>query len=262
MTGNNPIRTIIADDEPLVRQGIHEGLAGHDDVQIVAETRDGLETLQAVSEHAPDLLFLDVQMPELDGFEVVARIEQEPPPVLVFVTAFEQYALRAFQAHAIDYLLKPFDPARLELALEKVRAQIAFRRSGGAPDREPERKLIDSLRASQPARVDRFVVRCAGRFVIVPLEKIQWIEAAGNYVHLHTGEAQYLLRETLSGLLTHLPQDEFVRIHRSTIVRISAIKELERLFAGDFLVRLHDGRELTLSRNHRREFESAIGREL
>ena len=254
------IRVLLADDEPLVRQGIRDILRDVPDVEIVAEARDGLEALQLVTEHSPDLLFLDVQMPEVDGFEVLARIEADPPPAVIFVTAYETYALRAFQAHAIDYLLKPFDRTRLEVALDRARAQLAFRLPD-ASERSPEQKLVETLR-KEPPRTDRFVVRHAGRFVIVPLDQVQWIEAAGNYVHLHTKDGQYLLRETLTGLLTQLDASLFVRIHRSTIVRISCIKELERLFAGDFLVRLVDGRELTLSRNHRREFEAAIGREL
>lgn len=260
MTEPNQIRVLIADDEPLVRQGIADILREIPDVTIVGEARDGLEALSLIHEHRPDLLLLDVQMPEIDGFEVVARIELDPPPVVVFVTAYETYALRAFQAHAIDYLLKPFDRSRLEVALQRARAQLAFR-GGDDKAKLAHQKLVEALR-STPPRTDRFVVRHAGRFVIVPLEKVKWIEAAGNYVHLHTDDGQYLLRETLTGLLAQLDANEFVRIHRSTIVRISAIKELERLFAGDFLVRLVDGRELTLSRNHRREFEAAIGREL
>ena len=260
MADTQKIRVLIADDEPLVRQGIRDILCEVADIAIVAEARDGLEALSAVHEQRPDLLLLDVQMPEVDGFEVVARMELDPAPAVVFVTAYETYALRAFQAHAIDYLLKPFDRARLEVALQRARAQLAFRNGDGLV-RTAHERLVDALR-TQPTRTDRFVVRHAGRFVIVPLEKVQWIEAAGNYVHLHTAEGQYLLRETLTGLLAQLDSGVFVRIHRSTIVRISAVKELERLFAGDFLIRLVDGRELTLSRNHRREFEAAIGREL
>ena len=254
------IKTLLVDDEPLVRQGIREFLEDQHDVEIVGEARDGLEALQAIVEHEPELLLLDVQMPELDGFEVLRKIEDEKVPVIVFVTAYEKYALQAFDAHAVDYLLKPFDRARFLLALDRAREQVRIRRKGGTP--EPALAKLQSDLRAEPRRVDRFVVKHAGRILLVPVEKLLWIEAAGNYVHLHTADAQHLVRETIGRLREDLDQDQFVRIHRSTIVRISAVAELERLFAGDFLVRLVNGKELTLSRNFRKDFEKAIGREL
>ncbi len=254
------ISALIVDDEPLVRQGIRDYLSSVADIDVVGEARDGLEALERIDAANPELLFLDVQMPEVDGFEVLRRIGRDPLPVVVFVTAYEKYALQAFAAHAIDYLLKPFDRMRFLAALERAREQVRLLRTG-SPAAGGVAGLLGQLQA-EPRRVDRFVVKHAGRLLLIPVAEVQWVEAAGNYVHLHTKDGQYLIRETVGKLQEQLDPREFVRIHRSTIVRLSAVKELERLFAGDFLVRLAGGKELTLSRNYRRDFETVLGREL
>ncbi len=257
--GEKPIEVLVADDEPAVRQGIREFLGNEPGIGGVREATDGVSTIDAIRSSKPELLFLDVQMPELSGFDVLSKLDEHEVPVVVFVTAYEQYALRAFEAHAVDYLLKPFDRDRFHLAFERAREQVKFRRRGEAlaPSLSG---LLAQVRSS--SRTSRFVVKENDRILLVPVNDIEWIEASGNYVHLHHRRGMHLVRDTLTRVEQTLDPHDFVRIHRSAIVRISSVTELERQSSGDFVVRLSSGRELTLSRNFRRAFEDRIGRQL
>ena len=236
------LRVLIADDEPLARRGIADFLEGVPDVEIVGEAGDGLATLHQVLELRPDLLFLDVQMPEADGFEVLEALPPGYSPAVVFVTAHEAYALRAFDAHAIDYLLKPFDRARFLHCLAKARAWL-----GHGAD-APLDALLATVRAGRGRT--RFCVKRAGGLRVVPAADVLWIEARGNYVQLHTADGEHLLRATLSELERQLDATEFARVHRSAIVRLSAIRSLGRRPGGDYELHLIDGRALIASRTH------------
>jgi len=239
------IRAVVADDEPLARRGVREYSSGIADLRIVGEARDGLEAVRLVAELRPDLLFLDVQMPELDGFEVLEALPQGTAPAVVFITAHETYALRAFDAHAVDYLLKPCDRARFLRSLEKARVWIGRGPDTGDPAVE---SVLADVRAGRARQ--RFCVKHGDHLRVVPADGVDWIEARGNYVYLHTRDGEHLLRASLADLARQLDPAAFVRVHRSTIVRVAAAKELERLPGGDYRLRLHSGAELTVSRTH------------
>lgn len=252
------LRVVVVDDEPLARARILELLEPHGDVTIVGEAGSGPEAVELIAGTAPDLAFLDVQMPELDGFGVLAALGPDRPPAVVFVTAYDRYALQAFEVHALDYLLKPFDRERFDAALDRVRAMRGRREAG-----EPDRRLAALLEEVTGRRhLTRIAVRHDGRVRLVRVAEVDWIEAASNYVRLHVGPQRYLLRETMSALETRLDPEQFVRIHRSTIVNLERVRELEPFFHGDWVVKLHDGRQLTLSRTYRERFEARLGRAL
>ncbi len=246
----DPVRIVLVDDEPLVRRGLRDSLAPCCGVDVVGEAGDGFAAVDAIERLRPDLVFLDVQMPGLDGFEVIGQLESELCPAVVFVTAHEQYALRAFDAHAIDYLLKPFDDVRLLSALERALAWL---------DRAPEQRHsgVPGLLAevTSTRRRDRFVVKQAGRLRLVPSGEVEWIEARGNYVHLHHRDGPFLLRETLASLQATLDPQQFARTHRSAIVAVAQVVEMERQPAGDFRLRLRSGAQVGLSRGYRVAFE-------
>ena len=253
------IRTVIVDDEPLARERIRTLLAAQPDVEIVAECRDGDEAVDAIRRESPDLVFLDVQIPEKNGLEVIEALGSENMPVLVFVTAYDQYALQAFEVHAVDYLLKPFDEERFQKALD--RAREAVRRPRG---NEVNERLLSLLRdLKQPVGyLDRLVVKSAGRLFFLRTEEVDWIESAGNYVCLHVSAESHLLRETMNGVEERLDPAKFVRIHRTAIVNIDRVKELQPLFHGEYQVVLRDGTQLTLSRGYRERLQDVIGKEL
>jgi len=242
------LRVLVVDDEPLPRLGLRRGLEAAPSVTVVGEASDGLAAVSAIETLRPDLVFLDVQMPALDGFGVLASVDPATRPAVVFVTAYEQYALRAFDAFAIDYLLKPFDDARLLAAVERARTWLC----ATAETRPRVEDLLHAVTAERGR--ERFVVRHAGRLRLVAASDVTWIEARGNYVHLHTGEGPFLLRETMTELAAALPRDRFVRVHRSAIVAIAQVTEFERLPSGDFELRLHDGTRVPMSRTHKAEF--------
>ena len=230
------VRALIVDDEPLARARIRDLLAADAEVEIAGECGDGVEAVEAIRALAPDLVFLDVQMPERGGFDVVAEIGPDRMPVVVFVTAYDDYALKAFEAHALDYILKPFDEARFRGALSRAKTQVHVARAArGAP----------------PRHLTRLMVKSGDRFVFVKDDEIDWVEADGNYVRLHVGEAEYLLRETIRGLEARLDPERFLRIHRSTIVNLDRVREIHPLFHGEYRVVLADQTKLTLSRGYR-----------
>lgn len=242
------IRIVIVDDEPLARRGIRALLNGEKDVEVIAECRNGREAVAVIEEQAPDLVFLDVQMPELNGFDVVEAIGAERMPAVIFVTAYDKYALRAFDVHALDYLLKPLDGDRFTRALQRARMQIE-----GKSIRDLSRtlqNLLDDLKKNQKY-TERLVIKSAGRIFFLGVAEIDWIEAADNYVRLHAGPDAHLLRETMNGLEKRLDPVQFLRIHRSRIVNIKRIKELQPLFRGEYDIMLRDGTRLESGRGYR-----------
>ena len=245
------IRILIVDDEPLARDKLRGFLEKEEGVEVIGECRDGKEAIEAVAEKQPDLLFLDVQMPELDGFEVIEHLDKDQKlPVVVFVTAYDQYALKAFEVHAVDYLLKPFDRDRFREALARAREEIERRSTTEV--REQLEALMAEIREQRGKQYsDRLVIKTQGRVVFVKVDDVEWVDAAGNYVKIHAGGDEHLLRETMTGLEERLDPDRFLRIHRSTIVNLEQIKELQQQFHGDYVVILHNGQRLTLSRSYR-----------
>lgn len=252
------IRTLIVDDEPLARERLRKLLLKHSDIEIVGECSNGLEAIQTVREKSPDLMFLDVQMPELDGFGVVEKLEPQKMPAIIFVTAHDKFALQAFDVHALDYLLKPFDSERFQKALDRARQRLR-NQQGNELNRQIADLLAD-LRGGAKA-ADRLAIKTGGRVVLLKIEDIDWVEAADNYVSLHVGSESHLYRETMSALESRLPTDRFMRISRSTIVNLERIKELQPLFHGEYSIILRNGTRLTLSRSYRDKLQHLLGKE-
>lgn len=242
------IRALIVDDEPLAREGLRRLLDEDEDVVCVAECGDGPAAVQTVREERPDLLFLDVQMPEMDGFEVLRSLDESTLPLVIFVTAFEEHAIHAFEVHALDYLLKPFDTQRFREAVARAKDEIRSRGKEATISR-----ILGMLGTLRPAHqgTDRIMLKSGGRITFLRVEEIEWVEAQGDYVCLHTTGKKHLLREKISALEEQLSPDRFLRIHRSTIVNVNRIKEMQPLYHGDYAVLLHDGTRLTLSRSFR-----------
>jgi two-component system LytT family response regulator len=250
---------MIVDDEPLSRQRVRDLLADEQGFTLVGECGDGLEAVAALAKLPCDLVFLDVEMPGLDGLQVAHRLASNRGPAVIFVTAHDCYALPAFEVHAVDYLLKPFDRERFRKALMWARASIG-RDQQEAPADLPPVSLAELRGERKP--VDRLTIRSGGRIYLVKTEEIDWIEAAGNYLRLHSGATTHSLRETMNNLEGRLDPDRFWRIHRSTIVNVDRIRELQPLFHGDYVVILQDGTELTLSRTYRRTLPGLFGDDL
>ena len=248
-----PARALVVDDEPLAIERIRSALASVDGVEFVGACSSGAEAVDALARVAPDLVFLDVQMPGMDGFDVIAAVGPEAMPVVVFVTAYDEHALRAFEVHAADYLLKPFDDRRFEEcarhALERVHAR---RTQEMAP---VLRRVLDTVgrgSAGESGRpITRLLVRKQDHLHFVEVDDIDWLEAAGNYVRLRVGAATHLIRASLTDLATQLDSTWFVRIHRSTIVNVRRIREVQPWTAGDYVAILHDDRTLRVSRTYR-----------
>jgi two-component system LytT family response regulator len=253
---DSPVRVLLVDDEPLARTMLREMLKDDPDTEIVGESVNGREALEAIRQHAPDLIFLDVQMPELGGFDVLAALGKQIPNV-IFVTAYDQYAVRAFEVNALDYLLKPFDKDRFDTAWQRAKAQIMRERNGGTDQRILA--LLEELKAGNKY-LERLVIKGGGRIYFLETDEIDWIEAEGNYVSVHSGKKSHLLRETISSLESKLDPKKFVRIHRSSIIRLDRIQELQPWFHGEYRIILLDGTQLTLSRNHRDNLQEALGK--
>ena len=246
------MRVLIVDDEPLARLRIRDLLKKEPDVGRIVEAANGLEAVSTIREQTPDLVFLDVQMPEMDGFEVLGAMDNERMPQIIFVTAYDQYAIRAFEVHALDYLLKPFDRDRFQKALQRVREQIRLERNGDFQSRLQE--LLDDIKPEK-RYVGRLVVKSGGKMFFLKTDEIDWVEAAGNYVVLHVGREEHLLRETMNGLEQKLDPEKFIRIHRSKIVNIERIQEMKPWFSGEYLILLKDGTKLALSRKYREKMK-------
>jgi two-component system LytT family response regulator len=251
------IRVLIADDEPLARERLAGLLSSEPDVDLVAQARDGEETITAIHDQTPDLVFLDVQMPQMNGFDVIEAVGTERMPLVIFVTAYDQHALKAFQVRALDYLLKPFDRERFTDSLQRARKQIERDETGDLGRRLLA--LVKDLRRDQP-RSDRLVVKSGGRLFFLRTDEIDWVEAAGNYVRLHVGNASHLLRETMNAIEGRLDPEKFFRIHRSRIVNMERIQELQPWLNGEYAVLLRTGTRLTLSRGYREKLQDRLGR--
>jgi len=249
------IRTVVVDDEPIARNRVLAMLREEADIEIVGECANGQEALASIGRAVPDLVFLDIQMAEMNGIEL-ARALGPNPPAIVFITAYEDYALTAFEIHALDYLLKPFSASRFQAALSHAREYVAQRRASHL-GREVL-ALLPGIERPQPP--ERLVVRSGGRIYFVPAADIDWCEASGNYVHLHVGTQSHLIRETMSNLEARLDASRFVRIHRSAIVNVDRIQELRSSFNGEYVVVLKGGARLTLSRTYRDALQHRIGK--
>lgn len=268
-----PIRVLIVDDEPLARERLRRLLAHEADLLVVAEAGDGDAAVAAVRRHLPELLFLDVQMPAKDGFSVVEALTNEgfePMPVVVFVTAYDEHALRAFEAQALDYLVKPFDDDRFAALLDRVRRRVRQERMSAAGDRL--RQLLDEGTDDAPmaamASVDtdgpleRLVLRVANRSRIVKAAEVEWIGADGVYSRVHVAQTSYLLRMPLHAMESRLDPRRFVRIHRSAIVNLDYVREVHEIERGEFAIILVNGTRLKLSRSRRAQFEAMLGQSL
>ena len=249
------MRVLIADDEVLARRGMRRMLEKEPDVEIIAECADGAAAVERIAELKPDLVFLDVQMPELDGFGVVDAIGVDDMPAVIFVTAYDEFALRAFAIHAVDYVVKPVDPARLREAVARMRREVEQARMAEIGQRLAG--LLETTAASRkPLR--RFVVRSRDRIILLEPDRVEWIESADNYVRLHANGQSYLLRDSMTSIESRLEDAKFLRIRRSTLVHTGAIAELQPLFNGEFAVVLKSGTRLTSSRRFRAQIEAFL----
>lgn len=277
-----PIRVLVVDDEPIARRRVRRMLRLEPDVDVIDEVGSGSEAIEAIRKERPDLVLLDVQMPDVDGFGVVDALGAEAMPPTIFVTAFNEYAVRAFDVNAIDYLLKPYDPERFRSAFQRARSHME--RVSSAEQGRKIRALLEQVigddrtsaaladrgpasapngMGAPPPRVrflDRLMVKHDGRVSFVKVSDVDWFEASGNYVRVHAGKGSHLIRETMHHIEAQLEPSMFVRIHRAVIVNIDRIKELQPWFAGDYVVILRDGRQLKLSRTYREHLQSRMHR--
>ena len=251
------IRAIIVDDEPLARERLAKLLRADPDIEVVGECADGRTAVEAIKKQRPELVFLDVQMPELGGFGVLSKLEPAETPAIVFVTAHDKFALKAFEVHAVDYLLKPFDRDRFQTALRRVKEKIRHASPTEIMDRHLAALIAELRPETKPP--DRLAIKNEGRVVFLRFRDIDWIEAEGNYVKLHAGGDCHLMRESLIALEARLPAEIFFRLSRSSIVNADRIKELQPMFHGDCVVLLEDGTRLKGSRNYRATLEKAMG---
>jgi two-component system, LytTR family, response regulator len=256
MTNATRIQALVVDDEPLAREMIREMLESDAEVEIVGECANGREAVEAIKSSAPDLVFLDIQMPELGGFEVLESFEPNASPYVIFVTAYDQYAVRAFEVHALDYLLKPFDRERFEVAWQRAKAQIKLDRTSRRD--QDIIALLEELKAG-PRYLERLVIKNGGRVFFLHVQDVHCIEAEGNYVRVYDNQKGYLLRETISSLEEQLDPKQFLRIHRSAIVKIDRIKEMQPWFHGEYRIIMENGKQLALSRNYRSNLQDAVG---
>ena len=262
------IRTLIVDDEPLARENLRIRLREVPGFEVVGECGNGRDAIAAIAQGRPDLLFLDIRMPDMDGFAVLERIEPENQPVVVFVTAYDRYALEAFRVHALDYLLKPFDEERFAETLESCRQRVAEVRrldrgivaGRGADPAVPAEGALPApdLSRANPF-LDRLVIKDRGRVFFLRIGSLDWIEACGDYVSLHAGERSWLLRRTMNEMEVRLDPRAFARINRSAIVHLDRVQELVPATRGEHLVRLTGGRELKLTRLYREKLERLLG---
>jgi two-component system LytT family response regulator len=249
------ISALIVDDERLSRKRIRRLLSGEQDIDVLGECENGQQAVAAIQQRRPDLIFLDIQMPLMNGFEVLHAIESERVPLVVFVTAYDDYAVKAFEVHAFDYLLKPFDRIRFSETVQRARTQLQQLQGGDLSQRLLS--LLESL-SGRRRGADRIAIKNGGHVVFVKTQSVDWVEAADNYVCLHCGAETHTLRETMNALETRLDPNRFLRIHRSAIVNVDRIKELQPWFRGDYLVLLQDGTQLTLSRSYRERLKNTL----
>ena len=250
------IRVLVADDQPMARDRLVSLLAAEPGVEVAATAASGPEAVASIRRSAPDLVFLDLQMPGMDGFQVIETIGVDRMPPTVFVTAYDDYAVRAFEVQAIDYLLKPFARQRFQAALARARKQLERDRQG-----ELAQRLRELLKAGRSdAGSERLLIKTGGRVSFVDIDSIDWVEAEGNYVRIHAGPHVHLLRDTMNSLIARIGERQFFRIHRSRIVNIARVKELSIAGGGDYHVLLQDGTRLSLSRLYRDTLQAQLGR--
>jgi len=255
----NKIRVCIIDDELIACRRIQRLLKDDAEIDIVKICNDGEEAVESIQQFHPDLIFLDVQMPGMDGFEVLTSLNPESMPHVIFVTAFDRYAIKAFEVHALDYLLKPFDRKRFEQAVERSKSQIQQ-----SQERSNNSELVALLKEmkNQSQHLERLVVKSQGRVFFLKTDEIDWIEAQGKHVSIHVGKETHLVREAMNNLEIELDPKKFARIHKSTIVNIDRIKQLQPLVHGDFRVILRDSTVLTISRRYRQKIDELLGKSL
>ena len=249
------LSVVVADDEPLARERVLSLLAAEPDFEVVAQCRDGEEAVRAIAERRPDLVLLDIEMPRMDGFDVIKAIGVDRMPAVIFVTAYDQHAIRAFDVRALDYLLKPFDRERFASALRRARGQIDAQANG-----DLGRRLAALMKDLErpAARSERLVVKSGGRMFFLRTDEIDWIEAAGNYVRLHVGAQAHLLRETMNAIEARLDSERFFRIHRSRIVNVERIQEMQPWLNGEYSIVLKTGARLTISRGYREKLQDKL----
>lgn len=254
------IRALIVDDEAIARRGIRSQLRDYPNIAIVGECRNGADAVQAIREMSPDVVFLDVQMPGLGGFDVIAQIGAENMPLTIFVTAFDQYALQAFACHALDYVLKPIDGERLHHAVDWAARQLHHQESAAFHRRlEGVLAFVEQHQQSTGSRfLERMVIKEAGRMFFLDTREIDWAESAGNYVKLHVGAGNHLLRDTLTALEHKLDPRRFVRVRHAAIVNLDAVREFHPLFKGSYALTLRNGRRLISSRHYRSNLEKIL----
>lgn len=258
MMKNRPIKVLIIDDEPLARKYIRNMMKDDPYIEIVGEAGSGRVAARLIAKSEPDLIFLDIQMPEMDGFEVLKSLDKRCLPVVIFTTAYEEYAIRAFEFHALDYLLKPFNQARFYLALEHAKGlfvEESFKR-------QEDLQLMELLKAigQKTKYLERILVKQDGRIIFLKVDNIDWISSDDKYIHLNCKKANFIIRQTLTGVKSQLDPSKFVQLNRSAIVNIDSIKELHCMFNSEHEVQLLDGTTLPLSRNHKSELFSLLGK--
>lgn len=254
---NNSLKVLVIDDESLARDLIIELLKEFDDIQVIGECSDGLDAVKTIEKLRPDLIFLDVQMPLLNGLEVLERLKDSYLPEIIFVTAYDNYAIRAFDFHAIDYLLKPISRPRFEQAVQHAKERI-FQQNSSAT-KEQLFALLENRQNKMP-HLQRIFVKENGKIILLEPETIDWIEADDKYLHLHTANKKHLIRQTLNSVEAELNPNIFLRIHRSIIVNLTRVKEIHPLFNGEYVLILHDKTKLTLSRNYKNRFFERFGK--
>jgi two-component system, LytTR family, response regulator len=251
------IRTLIIDDVQLARERLKRCLTDHSDVEIVGECENGEQAVKAIRALSPDLIFLDVQMPALDGFGVLEALKTERVPVVVFVTAYNEYAIQAFEVNALDYLLKPVDCERLGKAVQRAKVHLA--QPAQVDDLDSRfRAMLEDIKSGSKF-LKRLTIKLTGRTILLPTDEIDWIETYGNYLKVHAGRDAHLIRGTMQSLETKLDPERFVRVHRSVIVNIEKIKEIYPRSNGDQDLVLQNGQQLMLSRNYRDRFFAVLG---
>jgi two-component system LytT family response regulator len=255
MASDRKITVMIVDDEPLARHGLREIIGSEKDLMIVAEAADGEEALRSIAKHSPDVVFLDIQMPEVDGFDVISALPKKKIPLVVFVTAYDEFAVKAFESHALDYVLKPFDAERIRSALHRVREMIRLKTNAAYSV-----KILEALqsRHSPKKYIERIMVRNAGKISFVPVDEVLWIEAAADYIVLHTKNGKHTTREMIGSIEQQLDPSRFVRIHRSSIVNLSSIRELRPEHHGDMIALMIDGSKICVSRSYREKLQNII----
>lgn len=270
---NRKIRALIVDDESLAREALLVMLSDDPEMEVIAECRNGKEAVSAIRGQSPDVVFLDIQMPEMDGFQVIEEVGAMQMPVTIFVTAYDKHALRAFEAHALDYLLKPFDYDRFNTALQRAKAFVRQQKLGeiseslfamlqdmrlktGESLSEADTKKTD--KTTHKAPIDRVVIKSSGRIYFLKTEEIDWVEGAGDNLTLHSGSQTHLIRETMGNFHAKLDSQKFLRIHRSTIVNVERIKDIRPLFKGDYVITLTSGIRLKASRGYRHELQALL----